>query len=251
MGPPLSAEYIQQYFTAAEKYNLWSQAANHTQWNGTGLMGDPIFDQLYSSQVQYTLNMTYQQATTQAAGAALLDHLAKPAIIIGHSGGGPMPMGIADARPDLIAGLILVEPAGPPFTNQAPRVGSARAWGVADIPLTYEPVVTDPSVDLVRQTVAAPDAVHDDCILQAEQPEPRKLANLAAKPILIITSESSYHAPYDYCTAAYLKQAGCSLVEHVELAKVGIHGNGHLMFMEKNSDEVQGVLRDWIAKVRA
>lgn len=214
-------------------------------------MGDPTFDRFYSSQVQYTSNLTYQQVNTQAAGAALLDLIAKPTIIVGHSSGGPMPMGIADARPDLVAGLILIEPAGPPFTNQVPLNGSARAWGVADIPLTYDPVVIDPSVDLVKQIVTAPDAEHDDCILQADHPQPRKLANLAETPILIVTSESSYHAPYDYCTANYLKQAGCSLVEHIELGTVGIHGNGHMMFMEMNSNEVQGLLRDWIVKVRA
>jgi hypothetical protein len=30
----------------------------------------------------------------------------------------------------------------------------------------------------------------------------------APEPILIVQSEASYHAPYDYCTAAYLTQAG-------------------------------------------
>lgn len=253
MAAPYSAEYIQRSFTAIQKYNnTWPQSVNHTQWNGTGMMGDPIFDRFYSSQVQYTTNLTYQQSRTQAAGAALLDQIGKPVVVLGHSAGGPMPIVIADARPDLVAGLILLEPSGPPFTNQAPQAaGPARAWGVAEVPLTYDPVVTDPAVDLVRKNVTAPSADLTDCILQADSPAPRKLKNLVDKPMLMVTSEASYHAPYDYCTALYLQQAGCSLLEHVELGKAGIHGNGHMMFLEKNSDEVQSVLREWLSGLHA
>lgn len=250
MAPPYSAEYTQRWFTASEKYNLWPQASKHTQWNGTGMMGDSVFDRFYSSQVQFTSNLTYMQLATQSAGAALLDRIAKPAVILGHSSGGPMPMVIADLRPNLTAGLILLEPMGPPFVNHYPTSGPARPWGVTEIPLTYDPAVADPGVDLVRQTVEAVDAEHVGCILQADHPEPRRLVNLADKPILIITSESSYHASYDYCTANFLRQAGCSLTEHVELGELGVHGNGHMMFLEKNSDEVQNVLRKWLSTLR-
>lgn len=249
LSAPYSAEYIEQYFTAIQDYELWPQAVNHTQWNGTGTMGDAVFDRFYASQVQYTTNLTYQQATTQAAGAALLDLIGKPAVLLGHSAGGPMPLVISDARPDLSAGLILLEPSGPPFENAINANGSARPYGVTEIPITYDPAVTDPSVDLVKQTVAAKDANHVDCILQADDPAPRQLVNLVGKPILVITSESSYHAPYDYCTVEYLRQAGCDSLEYVQLGDVGIHGNAHMMFMEMNSDEIQGILRDWIAKL--
>lgn len=215
------------------------------------MMGDPVFDRFYSSQVQYTRDLTHQQLNTQAAGAALLDYIAKPTVLLGHSTGGQMPIVIADARPDLTAALILLEPQGPPFTASRQSAGFARAWGVADIPLAYDPVVSDPDVELVRQNVSAPAADLDDCVLQSDDPEPRRLKNLAGKPVLIVTSEASNHAAYDYCTASYLRQAGCSLLEHVELGKAGIHGNGHFMFLEKNSDEVQKVLREWLSSLHA
>ena len=76
-----SAELIQKRFTATQDYKLWPQAVNHTQWPGTGRMGDPVFDAFYSSNVQLADNDTYSQATVQAAGAALLDHIGKPAIV--------------------------------------------------------------------------------------------------------------------------------------------------------------------------
>lgn len=246
MDPPLGVEDVQWRFTAPELYNFWPQASKHTQWNGRGLMGDPVFDQFYASQIQYVANRTYQQYATRSAGARLLDRIGKPVILLGHSQGGQAPIVIADARPELTAALILIEPSGPPFQDEIIAVGPARAWGVADVPLVYDPPVSEPSVDLVTETVTASSSDLVDCILQANDPAPRKLVNLASKPILLVTSEASFHAGYDYCTVAYLRQAGCSKLDFTELGSVGIHGNGHMMFMEKNSDDVQAVLKDWI-----
>ncbi|KAK7991581.1 fusarubin cluster-esterase [Apiospora saccharicola] len=83
----------------------------------------------------------------------------------------------------------------------------------------------------------------------AESPAPRKLTNLADIPILTVTAEASFHAVYDECNVRYLRQAGCSKVDHVELGDVGIHGNGHMFFMETNSDEVQELVHSWILNI--
>jgi pimeloyl-ACP methyl ester carboxylesterase len=240
---------IEQRFTAARDFDLWPQAKMHTQWPGTGLRGDPIFDAFYSSNVQFISNATYQQETVQAAGAALLDRIGKPAVLLGHSQGGMMPILIADARPELTKGLILLEPSGPPFRDAVFSNKSSRAWGLTDVPLTYSPAVTDPSTDLVQEVQPSRGQNFVGCVLQAEKPAPRQLANLKEKPILIITGEASYHMPYDYCTARYLQQAGCTETKHIELGKEGIHGNGHMMFMEKNSDEIQNLVEEWVKAI--
>lgn len=244
-----SAEIIQQRFTAVKDYNLWPQSQLHTQWPDSGVMGDTVFDAFYSSNVEFINNATYQQSTVQDAGAALLDKIGKPVILVGHSQGGIMPIIIGDARPELTKGLILLEPTGPPFQEAVFSTKAARAYGLTDIPITYSPAVEDPTTDLVQQTYEAESDDLVDCVLQAESPKPRKLANLASKPILLVTSEASYHAPYDYCTAKFLKQAGCSKTLHLELGKVGIHGNGHMFFMEKNSQQIQRVLEKWISVI--
>ncbi|KAF3032375.1 hypothetical protein E8E12_001875 [Didymella heteroderae] len=245
-----SAEYIQQRFTAPERYHLWPQAEHHTQWPGSGLMGDPIFDAFYSSNVQFIVNATYQQRTMQAAGAQLLDMIGTPAWLLGHSQGGQMSLLIADARPELTKGLILVEPTGPPFQEAVFGSGSARIWGLADSALQYTPAVRDPLVDLVREVLAPSNTTTDNatvpCVLQATSPRPRQLLNLANLPILTVTGEASYHAPYDHCTVAFLKQAGCDKASHLELGQAGIHGNGHMMFMEKNSEEIWERIHTWI-----
>jgi pimeloyl-ACP methyl ester carboxylesterase len=235
-----SAEYIQQRFTAPQKYGLWEQARLHTQWPDGGVMGEPVFDAFYSSNVQFVVNATYQQSTVQAAGAQLLDKIG-PTILLGHSQGGLMPPLIADVRPNLTVGIILIEPNGPPFQDAVFRTTPARAWGLTDVTLTY-----DPPGELVKEMRPPRDNVSTSCVLQGGSP--RRLKNLAGVPFLVVTGEASYHAAYDYCTVEYLRQAGCR-TQHMELGEVGIRGNGHMLFMEKNSDQIWEQLHRWIREV--
>ena len=64
-------------------------------------------------------------------------------------------------------------------------------------------------------------------------------------PHLLVTAEASYHAPYDYCTVRYLQQAGVS-VDFLDLPKVGIHGNNHFVFLEKNNLVIAAKIEEWI-----
>ncbi|KAG8667680.1 hypothetical protein FPOAC2_12863 [Fusarium poae] len=246
----LSAEAIETAFTNSKDHMLWPQAVNHTQWPGSGMKGDPIFDAFYASNVQFVDNSVNQQTAMQAAGATLLDKIGKPAIILGHSEGSFMPTLIADKRPNLTKAIVLLEAAGPPFKDEIFHFGgdNPRPWGLWDVPITYDPPVTDPKTELVREVHPPRDNLSTECTLQAKHPKPRKLVNLEDISILIVNGAASYHQPYEHCTAAYYRQAGCKKLEHIELGTIGIHGNGHMLFMEKNSDEIQGVVHHWIDK---
>lgn len=112
--------------------------------------------------------------------------------------------------------------------------------------MTYSPAIAHPG-ELVKHVIRSNSSMYSNCVIQADSPAPRKLVNLAKVPVLVMTTESSYHAPYDWCTVQFLKQAGVS-VEHLQLADIGIHGNGHLVFMEKNSQEVAAVLQKWMER---
>ena len=84
------------------------------------------------------------------------------------------------------------------------------------------------------------------CVLQAEPA--RGLVHLQQIPVMLETSNASNHAPYDHCTAEFLKQAGVQ-AEHLKLADLGLHGNGHLHFMEKNNLEIIAGLEPWLAAI--
>ncbi len=182
---------------------------------------------------------------------ALLDKIG-PAIVLTHSQSGPLGWLAADARPGLVKAVIAVEPNGPPFFN-VDNVGSPewfreaadkqRPWGITAVPLQYSPAASNPSdLEIARQD--KPDGQDlSRCWLQKDPP--RQLPNLQKMPILILTSESSYHAAYDHCTVKYMEQAGVR-PKWVRLPDAGIHGNGHMMMLEKNSAEIAALMSKWL-----
>ncbi|RAK94973.1 alpha/beta hydrolase [Aspergillus ibericus CBS 121593] len=240
-----SAEHLQKYFTAPAQYGLWAQASLHTQWPGTGLMHDPIFDAYYASTVPSVSDDISQESAMQQAGTALLDRIGQPVILVAHSQAGLMAWLMADQRSDLVYAIVAIEPAGPPFHNAMFGSGPARPYGLTDIPLTYAPPVSDPKTDLVTTVLPADSSDRKDCYIQAEDPPARQLLNLGKIPVLLVTTEASYHAPYDWCTVRFLQQAGVR-TEHLQLGEIGIHGNGHMVFLEKNSDEVAAAIHERI-----
>jgi len=239
----------EQRFTAIERFNLWPQAHLHSQWPGTGVHGDPIFDQFEASQVP-SIDIVAQEVQQKRAGAAILDRIG-PAIVVTHSMSGSYGWQIADARPTLVKALLEVEPSGPPFydvVNIAPPVWFAdsatpgRPWGITRSPITYAPPISSPQ-ELGAVKVPAEAADVSPCWRQSEPAH--QLPTLQGVAILIITSEASYHAPYDHCTSEYLTQAD---VRHTwtQLPDVGIHGNGHMMMLEKNNLDIARYMADWL-----
>jgi len=236
-------ETIERQFTGIEKYNLWPQAHLHTQWPGTGMHGDPAFEQFRASQNASMTDNAAMDAANRAAGAALLRRIG-PAILLTHSRSGPFGWEIADDVPQLVKGIVAVEPNGPPFYGAVPAATGtlARRWGIGDAPLTYEPPVRD-AADLAPKREEKPqDDGLEACWFAGV---PHKLPRLAGIPVMIVTAEASYHAPYDHCTSQYLTQAGVAN-DFVPLARRGIHGNGHMMMLEKNNLQIAGLIADWI-----
>jgi pimeloyl-ACP methyl ester carboxylesterase len=249
----LDLDNTQKRFVAPERYNLWPQANLHTQWPGPGAIGDPVFDQFFASQLPSIQDFTLQQQLNRDAILALLDKIG-PAIILTHSQSGPFGWAVADARPDSVKAVVAVEPNGPPFfvTENIPQpewfrdaASPTNVWGISAVPLAYSPAAAKATdLAIVRQDKAdAPDLVK--CWMQASPA--RLLPNLAKLPILILTAEASYHAPYDHCTVKYLEQAGVRPT-YVKLAQRGIHGNGHMMMLEKNNLEIAAVMSGWLTE---
>jgi pimeloyl-ACP methyl ester carboxylesterase len=243
----LSIAETEQRFTASEVNGTWPAAKKHTQWPGDGpkkgRKGDPIFDAFFATQVESLSSAVETETLIQAAGSALLDKIG-PAILVTHSQSGSFGWLLADSRPKAVKAIVAIEPSGPPFRNSVTNENPSRPWGLTDIPLTYDPPAQTPR-DLAPVHEPTPDAPNlTACWKQADPP--RRLAHLQGIPVVIVTSESSYHAGYDHCTSKYLTQAGVPNT-FWRLQEQGIHGNGHMMMLEKNNLEVAALLQKWIA----
>lgn len=239
-----SARQIETQFTASAQLGSWPQAKAHTQWPGSGRQGDPIFDAFYASQVESLQSDVETQNLTQAAGAALLDKIG-PAILLTHSQAGLLGWAIGEARPDRVKAIIALEPSGPPFHNVSPGNPKARAFGLTDIPLTYDPPLEKGESLRVEQEKQSAGEGLIACTLQ--QAPARQLVHFQGIPVMILVGEASYHAPYDHCTAAYLAQAGVK-TDFVRLEEVGVRGNGHMSMLEKNNLQVADVIMKWVSE---
>jgi pimeloyl-ACP methyl ester carboxylesterase len=247
-------EFTERRFVAPERFKQWPQAHLHNQWPGDGKPGDPAFDQFYASQFPSLASFPRQQELNRDALVALLDKIG-PAILLTHSQSGAFNWPVADERPSLIKAMVAVEPSGPPV-HDIENTGApdwfkdaerTKISGLADVPLVYEPPLTgDTKLEFARQE--KPDK--PDLVSCWRQKEPaRRLPSLARIPIVVITGEASYHAAYDHCTVAYLEQAGAHPA-FIRLPDVGVHGNGHMMMLEKNSTAIAGVIAQWLERQR-
>lgn len=183
--------------------------------------------------------------------------------------------------PGFVAGVIAVEPDGPPFASAGVPGGangsqlhtaghitppSEFPCGIAELPLTYNPPIPFNdyrhrqslfSLVLKRGATGRGESyLQDDTPPIWDTDDPftvpranpiRKLTNLSRISHALVTTEASRHSTFDWATVDFLLQAGVN-VQWLELAKHGMHGNGHLCFLEKNSNDIAKLLSAWIQK---
>ena len=248
----VDSQNSQQRYIAQEKYKLWPQAHLHAQWPGSGNPDDPSVQQLLASQIPAIRDFTKQQMLNTPALISLLDKIG-PAILLVHSQAGAFGWPVADARPNLVKAILAIEPNGPPAYSVefigAPdyfRQGQlGLIYGITAMPLSYSPPVASASeLSFVQEENSdGPGLVK--CWMQATPA--RQLPNLQKMPVLMLTAEASYHAPYDHCTVKYLQQAGLR-PSWIKLADLGIRGNSHVMMLEKNNRQIAAVIARWLDK---
>ncbi|KAI0146788.1 Alpha/Beta hydrolase protein [Pestalotiopsis sp. NC0098] len=237
---------VQSGFTAPELAATYPQAVNHTQWPGSGLRGDPYFEQFAKGVIPFTSNWTVGELSMRASGCDLLE-LIGPSYLVSHSSGAQYPILLSNDCPDLVAGNINLEHSTQPFWNYGTTLNSGsaiRPWGLANTPLTYDPPVSD--ADELSKVWDGNDTLAlRRCYVQTEPA--RQLPEIAKVPYLCTTGEASVHATYDHCVINYLEQAGVK-TDWIKLADVGIHGNGHFGHEELNNLDIANVVREWIVK---
>jgi pimeloyl-ACP methyl ester carboxylesterase len=204
---------------------------NH-QYPGTAEIGDPTLDKMVALLNAAPQDNILAQHLWASRGAELLDKIG-PSIVQVHSAGGPFSWLVANERPNLVKAIVNVEGGGGPLTPQTP-------WGLTEVPLAYDPPVSDPKEIATRDITPAGSPPYK---LQAEPA--RKLKNLQGIPIAYVTAERSGRNGGP--VVAFLKQAGCN-AEDFQLKDHGVLGNGHFMMIENNRRQVFDVIRGWIEK---
>lgn len=253
LTPPHTAIQMEEEWTggappAPEVQRVWPQWSKYTQWPSAsrdkGRVGDPVFDYYAETEVQYVAG--YQEKLFSEALKRLLDLIGKPVIMLVNSGYAPSGWVAADARPKLIKAIIAVEPWAPPIENaELGQTGPGRVWGLSNLPLHYDPPVSNPAeLQPVRQATA-PEPGLVPCWVQKEPAH--KLINMISVRVLNVTGEASYHRPYARCIAEWLNQAGVKTT-YVKLEDIGLPGNGHQMMVEKDSEDIARFFMQWLDK---
>lgn len=243
-------DFVMQRFAASENYQLWPQAELHTRWPGNAEPGDPSFDNYYSGGIGSMQNREMQNQMNIDALVALLDRIG-PAIVVVHSQSGAYGWPLVQARPNLVKGLVALEPSGPPVYgvafHGAPEwftvEGGWKPWGLTITPMQYFPALNNP-VDLLfaqEENADSPEQIR--CWLQASPA--RTLPGFENSPILIVESESSFYAPYNHCTTKYLRQASVE-VDYIRMQDEGLPGGGHMFMVELDSDEIARITYEWL-----
>ena len=154
----------------------------------------------------------------------LLDRIG-PAVIMTHSASGSDGWLVAERRPGKVMAVVTVEPMGPPFAD-VPNIG-ALSWGLTSAPITYDP------------PIATPEEV------RAADPAARRIPALENLPVAIISGEVSPQAGYAPEIQQFLLNAGAK-ADLVHLPDHKIHGNGHGLIYEKNSDAALQPVLQWL-----
>ena len=241
-------------FTAPEILNSYPQSQGHDKWPGNGTRGDPIFDAFFAATVPLTSNSTAQELSMRAAGCTLLSLIGSSNLIC-HSAGCTYTALMSDQCPELVNANFNLEPGNIPFqsligNSTVPAVGRSRSrpYGLTNTPITYDPPVANATTDLTVVEVGVDTAANRSCFLQSSNSTIHKLTQIAKVPYVMFTSPNSPHITYDHCFVSYLTQAGVPDVTWIKFGDLGIQGNAHFFYIEKNNLQLAAVVEKEIKK---
>src|SRR5580704_19132818 len=167
-----TALQLEQIWTDIGAQGNWPQAKKFTQWPGDGpnkgKMGDPVFDYFAKTDTQSPTGKDMEELSAKDI-VELVDLIHEPVILLLHSGVSPSGWLVADARPKLVKGIIAAEPVAPPIENaERGSTGPGRAWGVTNMPITYDPPIKSASeLQTIHEEKAdGPDLI--PCVVQKD-----------------------------------------------------------------------------------
>jgi pimeloyl-ACP methyl ester carboxylesterase len=233
-------------------------------WPGTGRSGHIAPDALNGTAVVTGLGM-------------LLRSLEGPLVLLTHSMGGAYGWRLAELHHDLIHAVVGVAPA-PPGNIQTPAPVHAETETTVETQASgrrvtvhkNEPVL--PTRDFVERKLIGESRFFPRARLAeyaaSLRPTPPRLVlerqnvhgsqlcvgepqKLAGKRVLVITGTDDLdHArDVDGAIVTWLKAQGAA-AEFCYLGDRGLTGNGHMLMMEENSDQIASIIMDWLEQGR-
>lgn len=190
------------------------------------------------------------------------------AILLAHSAAGPIAWWLAEHRTELVAAIVGIAPGSPanllPVLSDDPQaIALLHNDANAGFPVYSppgKPVVVDSS--FIRAFWANSPLFPSEYLQEYARtvvPESPRLLNerfniggkglrlsqehqVGKRPILIVTGELDLRHPKstDEKLARYLG------ADHLWLPDIGIRGNGHMLMLEQNSDDIAAVLTHWL-----
>ena len=160
----------------------------------------------------------YGNTRAAAQGISELLDMIGPAILVTHSAGAMAGWWAADMNPDMIAGIVAIEPGASNVTTNM-RMG-----------LTFDP-------PLPEQFIPKKDG--DDCELQGHAPASR-LVHFERFAVHLVGSEQGLNEGLP-CAEKAFRQAGVR-VRYTYLPDLGYRGNGHYMMVESNNGALAKVI---------
>ena len=205
--------------------------------------------------------------------AGLLETLAGPVVLMTHSMSGAFGWRLLETHGDKIAALVAAAPA-PPGNIQAVAEIIERGADFVEVKaleLTWrmrldqywwaderviEQKIVGPSTRFTRQMLetytamlqpVAPRLIYQRQNVEGSQIKVSDTSGFRGKPVLIVTGEHDidHSREVDGAVAEWLAEAGADIEFHY-LADHGIGGNGHIMMVEDNSDEIANLIADWL-----
>lgn len=218
MGAPFPYEAANELFFPNDVKD------DQSQWTFGRSAGSEELDQVVAAMGPLPDDLAESQRMDGERLGRLLDRVG-PAVLVTHSAGGPAGWLAADARPDLVKGIIAIEPIGPAF-GEFPGIGRLD-WGLTAAPIGY--------------------ATAFSTAAEAESADPSQLTipALAGMPVSVVTGGASAFAGFADQVVEFLRNAGAE-ADWVHLPDHGIEGNGHGLIFEANSDEILRFVEDHI-----
>jgi len=222
VAPPMPLEFASFLFAPPEA------AETQTQWPWSRALDGEEFRQLTSAMGFFMADFAEGQRLDGERLAALLDRIG-PAVLLTHSAGSPGGWLAANRRPELVKGIVAIEPMGPPYA-EIPGLGEIT-YG-----LTYAEFVTDPPLE-------SPEQLKSD-------PTRFRIPGLSGTPVLVVTGSASGSAVQSPPLVEFLVAVGAD-AELLALEDAGIVGNGHGLILEANSSDAVKPVIGWIDQLEA